>query len=250
MTTEMQYPKTEAMLAAINLWSRPLVDHPAFRQLIRSKIGSARDWEDDWPATGGRVNEVIMPEPLASQHDAVIQFYNLWSTAERLKTVEFYFRRYPFRGLPVNPHEHLENVCGMYFGHFYVFQERLKAFFAALGKACPDADINAGGAIKLYKSRFKPELTERNGGTHIAPFDDLTISAVMLRGLTDHTDPNGTRLAARYAYRKAAREWAGHARRGSERVAAFLESVAGGVLPVAEFLDTPPSPGPNDLKTR
>jgi len=101
--------------------------------------------------------------------------------------------------------------------------------------------------IKLYKSRFKPELTERNGGTHIAPFDDLTISAVMLRGLTDST---GARVAARYAYRKAAREWAGHARRGGERVAVFLEGVAGGVLPVAKFLDTPPSPGLDDLKTR
>ncbi|WP_165190402.1 hypothetical protein [Caulobacter soli] len=250
MSTEKRYPKTEAMLSAINLWTRPLVDHPAFRQLIRSKIGSARDWEDDWRATGERIGEVMIREPLASQHDAVIQFYNLWSTAERLKTTEFYFRRYPFRGLPVNPHEHLENVCGMYFGHFYIFQERLKVFFAALAKACPEADIDAGGVIKLYKGRFKPELTERNGGTHIAPFDDLTISAVMLRDLADLKDPTGARMATRYAYRKAAREWAGHARRGGERVAVFLEGVAGGVLPVAKFLGTPPSPGPDDLQTR
>jgi hypothetical protein len=248
--TEKHYPKTEAMLSAINLWTQPLIDHPAFRQLIRSKIGSARDWEDDWQATSGRVSEVIMPEPLASQHDVVIQFYNLWSAAERLKTTEFYFRRYPFRDLPVNPYEHLENVCAMYFSYFYVFQERLKVFFAALAKACPEADINAGGLIKLYKARFKTELAERNGGTHIAPFDDLTIGAVLLRSLTNLKDSTDARAAERYAYRKAAREWAGHARRGGERVAIFLEGVAGGALPVAKFLETPPSPGPDDLKTR
>lgn len=246
----MTYPKTDELLATINTWTRPLIEHPAFRQLVRSKIGSAFDWEDDWPTEGARVREVILPEPLAAQHDAVMQFYNLWSAVERLKTVEFYFRRYPFKGLPVNRHEHLENVCSMFFSYFYIFQERLKVYLNALNKASAPSSIDVGKALKIYQRRFKDELRERHGATHVEPFDDLTIHAVMLRSLRDHDEPTSNRAGATYAYRKASREWAGHARRGGERVAAFLEGVADASLRVATFLQTPPSPTPDELKTR
>lgn len=244
------HPKTDELLAAVNTWTRPLIEHPAVRQLVRSRIGSAFDWEDDWVTKGERVREVILPEPLATQHDAVMQFYNLWTAAERLKTVEFYFRRYPFKGLPVNRHEHLENICAMFFSYFYVFQERLRVYLNALNKVSAPASIDVGKTLKLYQNRFNAELRERHGGTHLEPFDDLTIHAVMLRSIRDHEGPTGDRVGATYAYRKAAREWAGHARRGGERVAAFLEAVAEATLRVATFLQSPPSPGPDDLKVR
>jgi hypothetical protein len=244
------YPKTDELLAAINTWTRPLIDHPAFRQLVRSKIGSAFDWEDDWPTRPGRVREVILPEPLAAQHDAVMQFYNLWTAAERLKTVEFHFRRYPIKGLPVNRHEHLENICAMFFSYFYVFQERLRVYLKTLNKVSAPASIDVGKTLKVYQNRFKAELRERHGGTHFEPFDDLTIHAVMLRSMRDDDRPAGHRVSATYAYRKASREWAGHARRGGERVATFLEAVADATLPIATFLQTPPSPGPDELKVR
>ena len=246
----MTYPKTAELLAAINTWTRPLVDHPAFRQLVRSKIGSALDWEDDWPTNGERVSEVVLPELLAARHDAVMQFYNLWTAAERLKTVEFYFRRYPFKGLPVNRHEHLENMCAMFFSHFYVFQERLRVYLNALNKVSAPANIDVGETLKLYQRRFNAELRERHGGTHFEPFDDLTINAVMLHSMRDHDRPTGDRAGAAYAYRKASREWAGHAKRGGERVAAFLETIADATLLVATFLQTPPSPGPDEIKTK
>lgn len=246
----MTYPKTDELLASINIWTRPLVDDPAFRQLARSKIGYAFDWEDDSPTKRVRISEVILPESLAAQHEVLMQFYNLWSTGERLKTVEFYFRRYPFKNLPFNRHEHLENVCTMFFSYFYVFQERLRVYLNALGKASAPSGIDVGKTLKVYQSRFKDELRERYSATHTEPFDDVTIQAVMLRSLHDRDEPTRLRAGATYAYRKASREWAGHARRGGERVAQFLEEVAGFTLLVATFLHTPPSPGPDELKTR
>jgi len=100
----------------------------------------------------------------------------------------------------------------------------------------------------MYQRRFSAELRERHSGTHFEPFDDLTIQAVMLRKLLDTNERSRDRAMASYAYRKASREWAAHARRGSIRVADFLEAVAGATLEVATFLQTPPSPGPDDLK--
>lgn len=244
------YPKTDELLVAINAWTRPLVEHSAFRRLARSKIGSASDWESDWPTKGERIREVILPEPLAAQHDAVMQFYNLWATAERMRTVEFYFRRYPFGDLPINRHEHLENVCTLFFSYFYLFQERLRLYLNALNKASCPSSINVGGVLKIYQKRFSAELRERHSATHSEPFDDLTINAVMLRSLSDHDGPTGDRVGATYAYRKASREWAGHAKLGSERVAAFLEPIAGATLQVAIFLRSPPSLAPDDLKVR
>lgn len=241
------HPKTEALLAAINTWTRPLAEHSAFRRLTRAKIGSAFDWEDDWPRKGEWISEVVLREPLASQHEAVMQFYNLWSASERLKTVEFYFRRYPFRGLPVNRHEHLENTCAMYFSYFYIVQERLRVYLNALNAAVRPAGLDVGKTLKLYQKRFSAELRERHGVTHTEPFDDLTIQAMMLHSLRDLSGRSKDRSGATYAYRKASREWAGHARDGGQRVCAFVEAVAGASLQIATFLQTPPTPGPDDL---
>jgi hypothetical protein len=247
MTTK--YPQTDELLAAIAGWTRPLIDHPAFRQLARSKIASARDWEDNWRAEGERLREVILPEPLNAQHDAVMQFYNLRTAAQRLQQVEFYFRRYPFMEGQVSRHEHLENICAMFFSSFYVFEERLRVYLNALNKVSAPAQIEVGGTLKLYRKRFKAELRARHDGTHTEPFDDTTIQAVMLRSMRE-LGPSADRVGGTYAYRRAAREWAGHARSGGERIAAFLEAVAGASLKVATFLNTPPSPGPDDLGVR
>lgn len=246
----MSYPKTEILLRKIHEWSLPLIEHEAFRQLARAKIRSALDWEEDWPAKEVQVREIILPEPLATQHEAIMQFYNLWSTSERLRTVEFYFRRYPFNGLPINQHEHLENVCLMFFGYFYVIHERLRVFLNALNAAAAPAALDVGKTLKLYQRRFSAELRQRHNGTHLEPLDDPTIQAVMLRRLRDDDGDLRAKTMKTYAYRKASREWAAHARRGSEQVAAFVEAVASASLEIATFLDKPPTPAPDDLKVR
>src|SRR4051794_8887827 len=173
------HPKTDELLAAIAGWTRPLIEHPAFHQLARAKIGSARDWEDGLPSRRDRIREVILPEPLAAQHDAVMQFYYLWTAAERLKQVEFYFRRYPFRGNKVGRHEHLENICAMFFSSFYIFEERLRCYLNAVNKVTSPSRIDVGEVLKVYRKRFKGELRERHSVTHVAPFDDAAIQAVL-----------------------------------------------------------------------
>jgi hypothetical protein len=248
MTTT--YPRTDELLAAINTWTRPLIEHSAFRQLSRSKVGSALDWEDDWPTKNERVREVILPEPLAAQHDAVMKFYNLFATAERVKTVEFYFRRYPFHDLQIAHHEHLENICLMFFSYFYVFQERLRVYLNALNRISAPASIDVGSTLRLYQKRFNAELRERHGATHFEPFDDLTINALMLHRIRNLGGSTDARAGATFAYRKASREWTGHAKQGAERVAAFLEAIADATLQVATFLQSPPHLGPDDLEVR
>jgi hypothetical protein len=245
---DTKHPKTSELLAAIAVWSRPLIGHPAFGQLARAKIGSAFDWEDDFPERNDRIREVVLPEPLATQHDAVMRFYNLWTAAERLKQVEFYFRCYPFRNGQVDHHEHLENICGMFFGGFYIFEERLKVYLTVLNKASSPRRIDVGRALKLYRNRFKIELRQRHDGTHVEPFDDVSIQAVMLRGIREqYSDPRNRRVVTN-AYRKASREWAGRAKSRAANVASFLEGVAAATLDIAIFLQTPPSP--SELKFR
>src|SRR5215468_3967665 len=130
MTAE--YPKTDELLAAIHNWSRPLMEHDAFRALARVKIRSALDWSSDFPDSFSGQSQVVLKEPLRSEHDAVMKFYNLRSAAERIGQAEYYFRRYPFRGGLVSRHDHLENICTMFFGGFYIFEERLEKYINAL----------------------------------------------------------------------------------------------------------------------
>lgn len=240
-----KYPKTDQLLTAISAWTQPLIEHPAFRELARAKIGSAIDWEDGWPSDKDRIRQVDLPTPLDLQHEAVMQFYNLWQAVERLKTVEFYFRRYPFQNLPISHHEHLEHICTLFFSYFYIVQERLRVFLNALNKAVEPNAVDVGKALKLYQRHFHAELRERHETTHSAPFDDLTIQAVMLRSLR----AEGSK-GVRHLYRKAAREWAGHANRGGRRVSRFLEGIAGATLEVAVFLKSPASTNWDALKTK
>ena len=46
--------------------------------------------------------------------------------SKNLRQCEFYFRRYPFRGMPVSKADHIRNICEMYFAQFYVMRSRIK----------------------------------------------------------------------------------------------------------------------------
>jgi hypothetical protein len=244
-------PKTDEVMRLIAAWTDPLVAHPAMRSLRRERISAAMDWVDGRNAPRRSPAEVVFPDPIAQQHDAVLSFFYLRQTYDRVRQTEFYFRRYPFNNRDVSKHEHLEQVCSMFFFGFYVFEERMKEFLTALNDLSPSR-IDVGRALKLYRKEFKDELRERHSATHFTPFEDTTIEAVMLRSLlaSGDSDTVDAQREVAIAYRMACRQWVGIVRARAARLAAFLEAVAALFMRQAEFLKQPPSFDPQHVVVR
>jgi hypothetical protein len=79
-------------------------------------------------------------------------------------------------------HEHLSNVCELYFSRIYQFKERLKHLVDAVDVLVPKHGIQFGPFIKQFAKEFDREIRERNQIHHFQRFADLDIERVYLTG--------------------------------------------------------------------
>jgi hypothetical protein len=184
-----------------------------------------------------RKKEFKFSVEVETQHDVVLQYLALEEAVNALKDCEFYFRRYPFRGLPVTQNNHITNICEMYFGRFYEFKERLKKYFKAVNAAAPEHGLDIGAFVRLFEKVFDQELRERNGVHHHGRFQDLAIDRVYLTGaISMNKKRKGWEQEHLIAYRKLANEWARRARRSGAKMDEFLEAIAVMTLVSCSFL--------------
>jgi len=228
------------MWNAIRHFTDELMACPGWKEWKHAQVGQTLFSKDE-------ENDVLqgdfdLPVDMRNRHELVMRYLYLLDTVNSLKDCEFYFRRYPFRGLPVTKHAHLTNVCEMYFGRFYEFRERLKRYFEALKSLVPADSVAIGQFIKLFSREFDAELRERNGVHHHTRFDDVGIDRVFLSGiLVESGDLD--RLWKRQqdaAYRVFVNEWVDRVRRRSARLEAFVEAVASATLESCDFLNDRP----------
>ena len=182
------------------------------------------------------LGDFVFPPDIEKQHVIVMQYLGLQQTIEALKQCEFYFRRYPFRGLPVYRHAHITNVCEMYFGRFYEFKERLKKYFNTIKAVEPHHTLEIGKFVKLFEKVFDQELRARNNVHHHARFEDIAIDKVFLTDVfLSADDRKGWKQQHLAAYRKAANEWSKRVRARGAKMDEFLEAIAGATLTAAVF---------------
>jgi hypothetical protein len=184
------------------------------------------------------LNDFKFSEEVTKQHAVIYGYLRLSETINALKECEYYFRRYPFHGLPVSRHSHITNVCEMYFGRFYEFRERLKKYLNAVKMLAPAGSFDVGAYINSFDRAFDQELRARHSVHHDSRFDDIAIDRVFLTDVmsTSRTEDKGWKTEHLAAYRKLANEWARRVRRRSQSMEEFLEAVAGATLSNCSFL--------------
>jgi hypothetical protein len=213
-----------------------LNSYPGWKEWVLSRVSSALHFDDDIGGASSSPSErefAFSPE-VHRQHAVVYQYVGLQQTIEALKECEFYFRRYPFHGLPVTRAGHITNVCEMYFGRFYELKERLKNYFDAVKAVSPTHNLDIGKFIKQYEKIFDHELRERHRVHHQGRFQDLAIDRVYLVGIT-----STKRLevaASLRQYRKLTAEWVGRVKRRGKQMDEILETVADATLRTCRFL--------------
>ena len=58
-------------------------------------------------------DQFTLPAGVKMRRSMVVSYLDLIGSVETLRECDYYFRRYPFKGLPVSRHRHLLNVCEM-----------------------------------------------------------------------------------------------------------------------------------------
>ena len=235
---EMEKTQRDRMYNAIGAWLIELEDYPGWKDWRRKRITHTLYFDDPFPMPSENLeDEFNFSDEIEKQHAVVFQYLGLEQAIFSLKDCEFYFRRYPFRGLPVSHHNHITNICEMYFGRFYEFKEKLKKYFTAVKEAAPNHGLDIGAFIKLFEKTFDQELRARNSVHHHRRFEDIAIDRVFLMESfsTGHED-KGWRQEHFTAYRKLAGEWAQRVRQRGAKMDEFLEATAAATLANCSFL--------------
>ena len=232
------------MLSAIHLWTIDLEDYPGWTEWNHQKVQKTLSL-DDLPvdSVSETSDHFLFSEELELQHAVVFQFLALHRTLKSLTDCEYYFRRYPFHGLPVSHFDHLTNICEMYFSRFYEFRERLKNYLNALAATVPDKKLDIGKFIKKFDKTFNPELRTRNLVHHHQRFEDLAIDRIFLAHTLSVHKSDEAWLAERNAmYRAFTREWVDRVRRRSRVMNEYLEATACATLKFCDFLQVKTHP--------
>ena len=99
---------------AIGTWLIKLDGLQGWKEYRRNRLRHTLDFDDPFFMPSEPPDDFVFPPDMEKQHAIVTQYLGLQQTIEALKECEFYFRRYPFRGLPVLPprphHERLRDV--------------------------------------------------------------------------------------------------------------------------------------------
>jgi len=235
----------DLLRAAIRAWMLDLDHYPGWREWRRKRISSVLDFEDPAPPLSEKPErEFKFSDEVGKQHLVIMHYLELEVSIDSLKECEFYFRRYPFRGLPVTRQRHIANVCEMYFGRFYEFRERLKKHFGAMKAVAPTDNLDVGGFLKTFDKVFDSELRERHQVHHHRRFEDIGLDLILLtESAAVARLGEGWRKRHLAAYRKVASEWAQRVRRRGNKLDEFLEVVAAVTLSNCSFL-SPTEAGP------
>lgn len=227
----------ERISNVIRDWMNKLQEYPGWQEWKLSQIGYTLRFDDEFMPPEKNIEEFKFSPEIEKEYAIVTSYMELLSTANALRDVEWYFRRYPFSRAPVTRESHLRHCCEMYFARFYQFRERLKVLSKAVKGAVPDHGLDFGNFIRTFDKEFDQEIRARNGVHHHKAFDDVAISRIALLELVDLS--GGRELSTRAyqaPYRKTANEWASRTRRRSKTLDEFVEAVADALLRTCPFL--------------
>jgi hypothetical protein len=184
----------------------------------------------------------VSPETLSPQQrceaNIIEGFIGLYTQVETIRECQYYFRRYPFRGLHFSRAKHLTNCCEMYFDRIVQFRDRMKTLLNAIKRAAPQAPVPVARMLRLFDKIFAFEIRNRNHTHHHGRFDTDEIRQL---GLI-HILSVGERTANFSAgieddlFRKAARGWVKSIQQAVDLVEQFVDQAALIILDVCEFV--------------
>lgn len=182
------------------------------------------------------IPQADMNPTLKQQMRVLSGFINLCSMKTTIRTCEYYFKCYPFSGLPISRADHLRNICEMFFDRIVQFRDRLKATLNAIKNCSTSVEIPVGKLIKAFDRTFDSVIRLRNQVHHNERYNDHLIEQLSLIDLFSHVDTSELPLPdEKILFRRAAKTWSKHVQNYSASIAVWCDTVAGLILDHCSF---------------
>ncbi|MHC8494423.1 hypothetical protein ACTU44_17165 [Thalassospira sp. SM2505] len=225
----------EKLDIVVHKFLQDLSSYPGWEDWQRGKVRYTIASHPDFSEFEGDSSPFEFEEPIKQKHDVLLQYLGLVRAADALAETEYYFRRFPFRELPVSRSNHIVNICELYFTRFYQLCERIKKYLNALNLLADKTKVDTGSTVKQVKKIFDHELRSRNRITHHETFSSAEIDLLALYESRLVGSDKGLQKEVTYLYRKITSDWATRVKRKVEIVTSILEVIASATLEVGDF---------------
>jgi len=225
----------DRMMRSTATWIEKLNLVPGWEEWQKSRVECVAlyDLADLWE----QGLDFPLPAELEVQHSAIMSYLSMSVSLAAVSDCEYYFRRYPFKGLPVGRREHLRYTCENYFSRIYEFGERMKRCLNAVNSTLSIGKIDIKGILKSFDAEFKDELRARNRIHHHDSFDDVLFDKMFLTGvMADVGNRDIWQREMRRTYRRFGSEWAQRVRKRANRVAIYRDAVGEAMLTNCSYL--------------
>lgn len=220
---------TKEAWQVINKFMTFLLTDPAFEHFQSQKVALTFYIDDpiNLRSESPETAEFHFSSSVAKEHDVVMAFLYLSESIQSLAECEYYFRRFPFRDLPIDRHKHLRHMCEMYFSRFYEIRERIKKVLNLMNILNGSKSIQVGKFLKVFDKIFEDEIKERNSIHHHKSFDDLGIDKVFLTPvLSGIRESDGMLSEHKSSYRREVNRWVSRVKKKSLLMYSILDAVA------------------------
>lgn len=225
------------MQERISKWIRALEEYPGLKEWTCNRISYTMNFDFEGLYEAGQ-NEFMFSREVEEQRQLIMRYIELILTIDALRECEYYFRRYPFRGLPVTYSGHMRNICEMYFSRCYEYKQKLREYLNAL-KISSQETISVGNILKAFDREFRDELRYRNQIHHQRRYSEIGIDRIfLLQEVVGRDKRIGDlgELEARREYKRATKDWVRAVRTTATKMEEFLEYVSRITLDSRTFL--------------
>lgn len=196
----------EAVWPRVSAWLMHLLKYPGFR-----------DWKDE-VARRHMVFALLPQAPVEPfhdfqfdpatlrEHEIVAGYVRLIGAANDCRTSQHYFRRYPFRGLPVGRNDHLRTCCELYYSRVYQFRERLFRLLVRIERRTEPKGLDVRALKKHFDAQLRDELDARHRIHHEAAYSDFELDALGQTDLLTTVKAGWPRMSDA-GYHRIARQW-------------------------------------------
>ena len=227
----------ELAMSAVSGWLTQYIEIPGFRDWKnQSMVATLTNDIDDQQL-------VIKPFPhsdeVISEHRVISSYLNLVTALQDIAEMEYYFRRYPFSGLPVSRANHLRHTCEAFFSKIYIFEERLTQTLNEIQRVTLPQKLNVSGIKKAFQKSFRKDLRERNDIHHHVPYKDVELDQISMINLLQYAptaDFCGEELE-RLRYRQVSKDWVLRVRSRTNAASRFVDAVGSAMLQHCDFLE-------------
>jgi hypothetical protein len=228
----------ELVMNAISGWLNRYVEIPGFKAWKNRSINATI--MNGFELTTCSIDPFPHSEAVLSEHAVITAYLNLVTALQDIAEMEYYFRRYPFNGLPVSKGNHLRHTCEAFFSKLYIFEERMTLTLNEIDRVITPKKIDIGSVRKAFQKTFKTDLRERHNTHHHFHYRDIEVDQISMidtLSIAPSVDAAAMARLEQFAYRRATRNWVLRVKSRTKAASHFVDAVGRAMLTHCDFLD-------------